>query len=239
MSDVIIEARQLTKNYASRCAVDSLDLRLKVGTKLAILGSNGAGKSSLMRMLACLERPSSGSLFILGHDAQKESDALLSHIAYISHKTQLYLNLTARENLELFAKLYSIQHEGEDIETLLDLAHLLHRQHDLVKNFSQGMKQRLSIACAFLIQAQLVLLDEPYVGLDPQGVEMLDTLMSQVKPDTSFVLISHNPQRAYQFADQLIVLQDGIKVVDVLKKDIQLQDFLSLYSKAIFSSAEV
>ena len=237
MTEFAVEAYSLTKKYGARSAVKDLDLVLDQGKKLAILGANGAGKSSLMRMLATLERPSSGSLSILGKDAYKESDILLQDIAYVSHQSQLYLELSAQENLELFAKLYGIDNALGRIDELLEKTQLSYRRHELIKHYSQGMKQRLAIAKAFLHKPKLLLLDEPYAGLDPQGVAVLNALIAELDEGVSIILISHSPEASYDFADELLVLQEGEKVLYESSSQLSKEEFLDRYKQAIFDES--
>ena len=158
-----IEARGLVKQFGARRALDGVDLALPQGAFLSIFGPNGAGKTTLLRELALLARPSRGSLRMLGIDALEEPDALRSRIGLISHKSMLYGDLTAQENLAFFASLYGVTGASaqERIDELLRLVELDHRRNDCVRTFSRGMQQRLSIARALINDPDLVLLDEP------------------------------------------------------------------------------
>ncbi len=169
------------------------------GGFLSIFGPNGAGKTTLLRELALLARPTGGELRILGVDALEEPDVLRSRIGLISHKSMLYGDLTARENLAFFASLYGLEGPEADarIDELLRLVELDHRANDCARTFSRGMQQRLSIARALINDPELVLLDEPYSGLDPHAAELFDRLIARVRDGRTFVMVSHDLEKGF------------------------------------------
>ena len=153
-----VEAHGLVKQFGDRRALDGVDLALPRGSFLSIFGPNGAGKTTLLRQLALLARPTRGELYILGVDALEKPDVLRSRIGLISHKSMLYGDLTAHENLEFFASLYGEPDQAR-IDELLRLVELDHRRNDPVRTYSRGMQQRLSIARALVNDPDQVLLD--------------------------------------------------------------------------------
>ena len=156
---------------------------LPQGAFLSIFGPNGAGKTTLLRELALLARPTCGELRMLGVNALEEPDALRARVGLISHKPMLYGDLTAQENLAFFASLYGMAGAAAQarIDDLLRLVELDHRRNDCVRTFSRGMQQRLSIARALISDPEIVLLDEPYSGLDPHAAELFDQLIDRVR----------------------------------------------------------
>ena len=176
----MIELRKLTKSFGSKYALRGVNLRVMPGESLVIFGPNGAGKSTLIRILSSLSRPTSGSVHIGGLDLATHADGIRRHLGVVSHAPLLYDSLTAEENLRFFAGLYGMSQPEPRITLLLTQVGLTTRRGDLVRTFSRGMVQRLAIARALLHDPQVLLLDEPDTGLDPQAAEMLHDLLVQV-----------------------------------------------------------
>lgn len=230
-TELAVEARGLVKQFGNRRALDGVDLELPQGAFLSIFGPNGAGKTTLLRELALLARPTRGSLRILGVDALDEPDALRARIGLISHKPMLYGDLTARENLAFFAQLYGLSgaEANARIDELLRLVELDHRQNDCVRTFSRGMQQRLSIARALINDPELVLLDEPYSGLDPHAAELFDQLIGRVREGRTFIMVSHDLDKGYALCTHALVLARGRVVVCAEKAGIDADAFRELY----------
>lgn len=226
-----IEARGLVKQFGGRRALDGLDLELPQGAFLSIFGPNGAGKTTLLRELALLARPTGGELRILGVDALEEPDVLRSRIGLISHKSMLYGDLTARENLAFFANLYGLEEPEADarIDELLRLVELDHRANDCARTFSRGMQQRLSIARALINDPELVLLDEPYSGLDPHAAELFDRLIARVRDGRTFVMVSHDLEKGFDLCTHVLIMARGRAVVCAETAKIDRAAFRDLY----------
>ena len=224
-----VEARGLVKQFGSRRGLDGADLSVPAGAFLSIFGPNGAGKTTLLRMLALLSRPTRGELRILGVDALEEPDALRARIGLISHKSMLYGDLTARENLEFFSSLYGGSPDRARIDELLRLVELDHRRTDCVRTFSRGMQQRLSIAHALVNDPELVLLDEPYSGLDPHAAELFDELIGRVRAGRTFIMVSHDLAKGYEMCTHALILARGQVVVCAEKAGIDAAAFRDLY----------
>ena len=158
---------RVSRHYGRRRALDCVSMTLRSGELVGLLGPNGAGKSTLLGLIATLIRPSSGSVAYGGRPASETSAALRSKLGFLSHDLQLYTELTARENLEFFAELYGLEDPRECAARALQLAGLESRGDDLVQGFSRGMCQRLALERVLLHQPRLILLDEPFTGLDP------------------------------------------------------------------------
>lgn len=204
-----VDARDLAKVFGERRALDGVDLRLPAGAFLSIFGPNGAGKTTLLRILATLSRPTAGKLSMLGVDVLEHPEELRGRIGLISHKSMVYGDLTARENLEFFASLYGIADARERIADLLEIVELDHRANDAARTFSRGMTQRLSIARALVNDPDLVLLDEPYAGLDPHAVHLFDELISRVREGRTFVMVSHDLDKGFSLCTHALILARG------------------------------
>ena len=223
-----VSARGLVKQFGRRRGLDGVDLEVPSGAFLSIFGPNGAGKTTLLRMLALLARPTRGELSLLGVDAFEEPDSLRSRIGLISHKPMLYGDLTARENLRFFASLYGDVDEAR-IDELLRLVELDHRCNDCARTFSRGMQQRLSIARALVNDPELVLLDEPYSGLDPHAAELFDELIGRVRDGRTFVMVSHDLEKGFAMCSHALILARGRVVVCAEKERVDAAAFRDLY----------
>ena len=223
-----VSARGLVKQFGRRRGLDGVDLEAPSGAFLSIFGPNGAGKTTLLRMLALLSRPTRGELSLLGVDALEEPDSLRSRIGLISHKPMLYGDLTARENLRFFASLYGDVDEAR-IDELLRLVELDHRCNDCARTFSRGMQQRLSIARALVNDPELVLLDEPYSGLDPHAAELFDELIGRVRDGRTFVMVSHDLEKGFAMCSHALILARGRVVVCAEKERVDAAAFRDLY----------
>jgi heme exporter protein A len=179
------------------------------GECLAVLGPNGAGKSTLLRTLATLLRPDEGTLTVTGHALPDGARRARGLIGYLGHDPLLYLDLTAWQNLELFADLYGVPSPRERVEEGLARVGLLGRAFDPVRSFSRGMAQRLGLARLMLHRPVLLLLDEPYAGLDAPGATLLDEVMAEARGTRGVVLVTHDVERAVGLADRLLVLRGG------------------------------
>lgn len=228
-----VEARSLVKQFGNRRGLDGVDLAVPAGAFLSIFGPNGAGKTTLLRMLALLSRPTRGSLTLLGVDALEEPDALRARIGLISHASMLYGDLTARENLEFFSSLYGGAPDRARIDELLRLVELDHRRNDCVRTYSRGMQQRLSIARALVNDPELVLLDEPYSGLDPHAAELFDRLIERVRGERTLIMVSHDLEKGFAMCTHALVLARGQVVVCAEREGVAFGAFRDLYMATV------
>ena len=205
----MITAHALVHAYGERRAVDGVDLVLHPGERVALAGANGAGKSTLLRMLATLLRPRSGDLQVLGHPQPDGARQARAGIGYLAHDPLVYLDLTARQNLELYGDLYGIDDRDARIDDLLDHVGLLTRAEDTVRTFSRGMAQRLALARMLLHRPRLLLLDEPHASLDARGGEL-----AARDDGRAAVIVTHEVERVARVADRLVVLRAGRVVRD-------------------------
>ncbi len=201
-------ARNLEKRFGSTIGLDGIDLDIATGSTMAILGPNGAGKSTLLRLIAGLARPSSGSLEIGGKPAHHQTSR--ARVGFIGHATKLYPELTARENLIFAARLRGVANASARIEEQLAEAGLIRAADRRTGDFSRGMAQRLSIAVGLIDEPEIVLLDEPFTGLDRAASDRLvERLMGLRQRDRTLVLVSHDVALAARLADAAVVLRRG------------------------------
>lgn len=215
-SDKIIEVRGLTKKFGSLTAVDNLDLNVYRGDVFGFLGPNGAGKSTTIRMLLSLIKPTSGEMKIFGKSIIKDRKEIFSKVGAIVEKPDFYLYLSAYKNLEILGKLSGADVSKKKIMSMLELVGLDKRYKSKVKTFSHGMKQRLGIAQALLHDPELIILDEPTTGLDPQGMKEIRDLMiylSREKGKTVF-LSSHILHEVELISTRMIIINKGTTQVE-------------------------
>ena len=208
----IIEAESLSKFYGSLPVLNRIDFRVERGEFVALLGANGSGKSTLLRLLSGLSKATDGAIRIGGWEMPGEAMAARARIGIVAHQPMLYENLTARENLEFYGALYGISRAERErrVQASLRDFGLSKRSGNLVRTFSRGLKQRLSIARATLHQPDLLLLDEPYSGLDQGAVALVDEMLARAKAEGRTVIMStHQLTRAPAAADRALVLSRG------------------------------
>ena len=212
-----IEVRGLAKRYGPLAALDGLDLAVPVGQSVLLLGPNGAGKSTLLRLFATLIRPSGGCLRLFGEDTFRPGVAAhRRRIGFLSHQTFLYEHLTGRENLLFYARLYSLPDPSAAARDAIGGARLSHRQDDRVAAYSRGMQQRLAIARALLHHPDLILLDEPFTGLDRESSSRLEERLRQEREaGRTCVMATHDLGQGLRAADHVLVLLDGRLALDV------------------------
>ena len=212
----VIHVSNITKDFKEVKAVDDLSFTVNPGEVYGFLGQNGAGKSTTIRMLLTLIRPDSGTIEIFGMDLQKHRKEILRQVGAIIEKPDLYKYLTAYENLRLFAAMSGIKITSKKLIEQLAQVGLAERAHSKVKTFSQGMKQRLGIATALVHDPQLIILDEPTNGLDPQGIADMRNLILQLSSERGKTLMvsSHLLSEMELIADSMLIIDKGRKVVE-------------------------
>jgi len=211
LNESIIEIKNLSKKFGKLTAVDNLNLHVYRGDVFGFLGPNGAGKSTTIRMLVSLIKPTSGSIKLFGKDLTKHRNDVLRNVGAIVEKPDFYLYMTAYKNLEILGKIVGCDTSRKRIMEMLELVGLSERWDSKVKTFSHGMKQRLGIAQALLHDPELIILDEPTTGLDPQGVKEirdLILLLSSEKNKTVF-LSSHILSEVEIIASRMIIINKG------------------------------
>ncbi len=228
-----IEAKHLSKAFGTRKAVDDVTFALPEGAFLSIFGPNGAGKTTLLRVLSTLDRPSGGEAFVSGADIKEHPDIVRERIGLISHQPMLYPDLTAEENLLLYAQLYGVEDAQGRVDQLLQAVGLAHRKLDLTRTFSRGMTQRLSIARALVHDPAVVFLDEPYSGLDPHAVDIFDELIEAQRDERTFVMVSHDLEKGFHTCTHALVLARGRIVAFAPKNELDFDEFSQLYRETV------
>jgi lipooligosaccharide transport system ATP-binding protein len=210
--DILIRARGLTKKFGDFTAVDGIDFELARGEVFGFLGPNGAGKSSTMRMIGCVSPPSGGELAILGLDPVRDGQAIRAKLGVVPQEDTLDVELTVRENLLIYGRYFGLRRDliRERTERLLDFVQLTERADDQVEPLSGGLKRRLTIARSLISEPEILLLDEPTTGLDPQARHVVwDRLYRLKMQGTTLVLTTHYMDEAEQLCDRLVVMDGG------------------------------
>jgi lipooligosaccharide transport system ATP-binding protein len=211
-SDVLIRAAGLTKRFGKFTAVDGIDFELLRGEAFGFLGPNGAGKSSTMRMIGCVSPPTSGTLTILGLDSVAQGQAIRGRLGVVPQEDTLDVDLTVRENLLVYGRYFGLPRAviAERTTRLLEFVQLADRASDQVDPLSGGMKRRLTIARSLVNDPEILLLDEPTTGLDPQARHVVwDRLFRLKQQGVTLVLTTHYMDEAEQLCDRLVVMDGG------------------------------
>jgi len=226
----MIEVRKLVKTFGRKPVLRGLDFSVPEGDFVAVVGPNGAGKTTLLRILASLARPTLGEVRLAGRRLPAEAGAVRRILGVVSHQPLLYGDLTAEENLRFYGRLYGVSELEARVERALETVGLRPRRRDLVRTFSRGMQQRLSIGRAILHEPLVMLLDEPHTGLDPEAAAMLDRLLGQVAGEgRTVVMTSHDLQRAASLANRVDVLAGGVMAASVRKGELDPAELPALY----------
>ncbi len=212
----ILKVEGLTKEFGGIKAVNNLSFAVEPGSVCGFLGQNGAGKSTTIRMLLTLIRPTSGSVEIFGENLFTHRSSILKNIGAVIEKPDVYPYLSGYDNLRLFARLSGIKPANSMIMDKLELVGLSGRAHDKVSIYSQGMKQRLGLAIALIHDPQLIILDEPTNGLDPQGIADIRNLIVYLSRDRNKTILvsSHLLSEVEQMATHVLIIDKGRKLVD-------------------------
>ncbi len=208
----LITARGLVKRFGDRTAVDGIDVEVLRGEAFGFLGPNGAGKSSTMRMIGCVSPPSGGELRVFGMDPVRDGPRIRARLGVVPQEDTLDTELTVQENLLIYARYFGIRRRAAEprVAELLDFVQLTDRARDRVDPLSGGMKRRLTIARGLLNRPEIVLLDEPTTGLDPQARHLVwDRLFRLKQQGATLVLTTHYMDEAEQLCDRLVVMDGG------------------------------
>ncbi|MCF2141010.1 MAG: ATP-binding cassette domain-containing protein [Candidatus Lokiarchaeota archaeon] len=207
-----IELISLTKKFPDLTAVDNINLKIRKGHLFGFLGPNGAGKSTTINMLSTVLKPTSGTANILGYDLIHDSQKIKSLIGVCPQEIVMYDYLTARENIELIARLHKIPKSEykEHIDELLGKMKLLDRANSLVKGFSGGMKRRINVLMAVIHNPEIIFFDEPTAGLDPQSRRVVwDFIKDFEKDNKTIILTTHNMEEADDLSDNIAIIDHG------------------------------
>jgi ABC-2 type transport system ATP-binding protein len=216
MLSPLVSVEHLSKHYPGVSAVNDLSFTVLPGDVYGFLGQNGAGKSTTIRMMLTLVRPSAGTIRIFGEELSTSRSSILSRIGAVIERPDLYKYLSAYDNLAIFARMSGVAATRQKLMDQLDMVGLAERARSEVKTFSQGMKQRLGIAVALVHNPDLIILDEPTNGLDPQGIADIRHLIRRLSRDfkKTVIVSSHLLVEIEQLANRMIIIDRGKKITE-------------------------
>jgi heme ABC exporter ATP-binding subunit CcmA len=236
--DVPISARGLRKAYGRHLVLDGVDLDVRCGEAVALLGANGAGKTTLLRIAATLVRPTRGRIRVAGADCVRDPEAARRQLGFLGHGSWLYEDLTAFENLRFWATLGGLSWSASTLRAALAAVELERWGDERVRPFSAGMKRRLSIARLVIARPRVLLLDEPFTGLDQQGAKWLEEHLQAFKSGGGAVLMStHSFGRGFGVADRAAILAGGRIATDVAVAPLGADGVRRLYELAVEDGA--
>ncbi|MDR5694070.1 MAG: heme ABC exporter ATP-binding protein CcmA [Armatimonadota bacterium] len=205
-----VEARGVKKAFGRTWALRGVDLEVRPGEYLALLGPNGSGKTTLLRILATLIRPTEGNIRIFGRDPRREGEECRRLLGFVGHDSFLYGSLSVSENLHFYARLFGLPDIPARTRQVLEALGLERRAHDLVRTLSRGLQQRVAIARALLHDPILLLLDEPFTGLDAQASRSLGELLASLRQEgRAIIMATHNLNEGLEACDRAVILLDG------------------------------
>ncbi len=230
----MIIVHKLVKRFGSKVVLRGLDFEARQGEFVAILGPNGAGKTTFLRILATLSHPSLGVVQVAGYTLPAQTAAVRARLGVVTHLPLLYGDLTAKENLRFYGRMYGVEDLNLRIDEVLGSVGLSERRHDLVRTFSRGMQQRLAIARAILHNPEVLLLDEPHTGLDQEACDRLDGLLRDVGGrGRTVVMTSHDLARVESLATRFDVLSHGVIIASSQRDDLGKDNLLDFYRRSL------
>lgn len=215
-NDHMIKIESLNKSFGKIKALDNLNLDIKRGELLGIIGPNGAGKTTAIRITCCILKPDSGDVLVDGMSIHQEQIKIKSMLGYLPEEPNLYERFKARDLLQYFAELYGVP-KGEingRIEEMLELVGMSHRAEDRINTFSKGLRQRIGIARAMIHDPQILIFDEPTMGLDPETSNNIREFIRELKGDKTIILCTHYMDEADSLCDRVAILNQG-KIMDM------------------------
>jgi heme ABC exporter ATP-binding subunit CcmA len=228
-----VEVMRVRKAYGLRPVLRDISFEVAAGQCVAVLGPNGAGKTTLLRILATLTRPAQGSVSVAGYDALHEAQSVRRFVGYVGHAPLLYDELTARENLLFFARMYGLPEAESRADALLARVGMRSRANDRVGTFSRGQTQRVALARGILHGPQVLLLDEPDTGLDEDAIALLHELISERQESgLTTLLTTHTLERGLLWSDMVVVLTKGRVAHTGASARVTLPELRALYADA-------
>ena len=227
----MIEVEGLTKDYGARRAIDSLTFNAKQGEVVGFLGPNGAGKTTTMRILTGYMPPSAGWAKVAGFDVVDQSLEVRKRVGYLPETVPLYTDMTVYDYLKFMADLRHLENAEERIDEVLDTVHMLNRADGYIANLSKGMRQRIGLAQALLHKPEVLILDEPTIGLDPAQIIEVRSLIKEIGRERTVLLSTHILSEAQQLCDRVLIINKGKIVAEDTPE--RLQERLTGSQRAI------
>lgn len=229
-NESFIKLQNVKKSYGHFNALTEVSFELFKGDFLSIFGPNGAGKSTLLKILSAQTRPTKGKVLFDNVELNSKPNEFRKEFGVISHLPFLYENLSAEENLRFYGKIYCVDNIEKRVDELLKKVELVSRKKDMVRNYSRGMLQRLSIARALVHDPEIILLDEPYTGLDQHASYILTNILKeQFEHRKTIIMVTHNLSRGYDLASKIVILKQGKIVFMENKNDVPEYEFEDIY----------
>jgi heme exporter protein A len=233
-----VETRELTKRFGRTTAVDRVSVRIEAGASAALLGPNGAGKTTWLRLCATLLRPTHGEVHVLGHDARGDGSAVRRGLGFLGHESLLYPDLSPLENLRFYARLFGVPHPGPRIDDLIARTGLTGWAHRPVRTLSRGLLQRCALARVLLHEPALLLLDEPFTGLDLDAAATLSELLVAAHARGATILMStHDLPRALAVCSTALVMRRGQLVWQGSIASMRAADLAAAYQSLVHTPA--
>src|SRR6266571_4634597 len=228
-----LESEDVRKTFGHFVALAGVTLSVRRGEFLALFGRNGAGKTTFLKIAATLVRHSQGKLRVEGIDTREEPERARRHIGFLSHNTYLYRDLNPVENLRFFSRLYGMPDSEERILALLDRVGLRRRASDPVRAFSRGLHQRLGIARVMLHDPSIILLDEPYTGLEANAVDVLNEMLDEAcRVGRTIIITTHDLEQWLRGASRAVIIDRGKIVFSAGAKDPSIREAYASYIRA-------
>ncbi len=229
-TEFALEAEQITKKYGHFPALRGVSLRVPAGAFVTLFGRNGAGKTTFLKVAATLARPSGGNLRIHGFDILEDPEEARRRLGFLSHNTYVYRDLSPKENLRFFSRLYGVDGGEDHLDNLLERVGLARRKNDPVRSFSRGLQQRVGLARVMLHTPSLLMLDEPYTGLDAHAVEILNTMLDEaVAKGRTVLMTTHDLDRGLRASTEVHIIERGRIVYSGSSRDASVREAYDRY----------
>jgi heme exporter protein A len=229
-----VEVQGLKKSYGLKPILRGIDFALQQGQRMVLLGANGAGKTTILRILAGLSRPSAGTIHVTGIDLLRNAQRVRQHVGLVAHQPYLYEELTVIENLLFFARLYAVERAHERVRELVERLGLEKRGRERAGSLSRGQVQRLAWARALVHDPHLLLLDEPDTGLDQEGQRLINDLLAEHRTrGGSVIFTTHQLEQALTLSDSIVMLRHGRIAYRQDSAALTLQELQEAYGEAV------